>query len=129
MPGAWLLDCAGSSEDEIASKRDGTWVNPMTGRQEKTCPATAEQRRGTCAPTAATTRSPSCGLEAYLSTDPRATLFACDYGTSTQDCNPRTQDAYTDIHCARNSNDPDGSCHDSCWVDADGNVVPHQRGV
>ena len=115
------MSCAGTP-GEISQKRDGTWVNPLTGMLEKACPSTApETSRHVCS---------DGGYDAtailwtsdYLSTDPTSTVFACDYGTSTSECNPRTQDTTTDIHCARNGNDPSGSCHDSCWVDTDGNV-------
>ena len=119
-PGAWLFDCAGT-EAEIAAKRDGTWVN-LDGVAEKQC--------ATVPPSGSAHRCSDGGFDAiailwtgdYLSTSASATHFACDYGTSTMDCNPRTQDATTDIHCTRNGNDPSGSCSDSCWVDSLGGV-------
>ena len=114
-PNAWIFDCSGTDE-VIAHKRAGT------GGFEKQC---ADNQQ-----TDAVHKCSDGGYDStsilwtndYLSTDQASTHFACDYGTSMTDCNPRTQDVTTDIHCSRNGNDASGSCHDSCWVDTSGNV-------
>jgi hypothetical protein len=115
LANAWLFDCSGT-EVTIAHKRAGT------GGFKKQC--------ATNQPDLAVDKCSDGGYDAtsilwtndYLSTSPESTHFACDYGTSLQDCNPRTRDATTDIHCVRNGGDAGGSCHDSCWVDTAGNV-------
>ena len=114
---AWIFDCSGN-EAEIEAKRDITRLGGQV-----------------CATTqpGGTTTKRKCsdgGFDAtailwtgdYLSTNPDSTRFACDYGTSTEDCSRRTQDATTDTHCTRNGDNAIGSCRDSCWVDTVGNV-------
>ena len=109
-PNAWLFDCSGSV-DEIANKR----------------------ALGKCPPTAVANGVAKCSdggfgaiaIEwsgASQGNDASATQFACNYGTSTSYCSPRTQDETTDTHCTRNGDDPDGGCRDSCWVDITGGV-------
>lgn len=110
-PNAWLFDCAGADDNEIATKR-------ASGKCASTPPA---RSRHVCSD-GGYDATPILWTGNYLSTDQASTVFACDYGTSTRDCNPRTQDATTDTHCLRNGNNPSGSCHDSCWVDTAGNV-------
>lgn len=116
-PNAWIFDCSGTA-DEIVEKRD---INRPGGQ---VCATVAPSEN------ASTHRCSDGGFDAtailwtgdYLSTSPDSTHFACDYGTSTQDCSRRTQDATTDTHCTRNGDDPTGSCRDACWVDIVGNV-------
>merc|ERR1740130_780164 len=83
---AWIFDCSGN-EAEIEAKRAG-----------QVCATT---------PPGGTTNKRKCsdgGFDStailwtgdYLSTNPDSTRFACDYGTSTEDCSRRTQDATTD---------------------------------
>ena len=109
-PGAWLPDCAGTFDEIVAKRANGA------------CAATEPEGARYMCSDGGYDAVAILWTGAYLSTDMTSTVFACDYGTSMSDCNPRTQDGTTDTHCVRNGNDPSGSCHDSCWVDTDGNV-------
>ena len=110
VPGGWRFDCAGT-DAEIANKR-------TTGQCSDTQPSGSVYR---CSDGGFDATAVSWSGD-YLATDATSTQFGCDYGTSTADCNPRTQDATTDVNCVRNSGETSGSCHDSCWVDTDGNA-------
>ena len=113
-PNAWLLDCVGADDTEIFYKRrDGTCMDAETSNAVGSQLACSDGGFDSIA---------ILWTGSYLSTAPESTQFACDYGTSLHQCNPRTRDTTTDVHCLRNSGSRQGSCRDSCWVDTDNNV-------
>jgi len=109
--GAWLLDCSGT-ETQIADKRNKGLCAPASSVPTNSVAKCSDGGHG-----ATSTRWGRIERATGTRSD-----FACNYGTSSHLCNPRTRDETTDTHCVREGNDPSGSCRDSCWVDTSGNA-------